>query len=94
MVCHLLATSRAYRESVEAFRPIVQGSGGWVVECDLESSASAAASMASAIRRHWVLTLPAAVIRQGLSLRIVSGTWRGETLLPAPGAPATSASAA
>ena len=94
MVCHLLATSRAYRESVEAFRPIVQGSGGWVIECDLESSTSAAASTAWAIRRHWVLTLPAAGIRQGLSLRIVSGTWRGETSLPVPGAPASSASAA
>lgn len=94
MACHLLATSRAYRESVEAFRPIVQESGGWVVECDLESSATAASSIAAAIRRHWVLTLPASGIRQELSLRIVSGTWRGETALPVPGAPASSASAA
>ncbi len=94
VICHLLATSRAYRETVEGFRPLARDSGGWVFECEVESSPAAAASIASAIRRHWRLTLPATGIRGGLSLRIVSGTWRDETQLPMPSTPAHSASAA
>jgi len=82
VVCHVIASSRARDTVVAGLAGLPALTGGWVVKGEVDSSAAQAAAVCAAIRRHWRLTLPATAVQVGMSLRIVSGTWRGETILP------------
>jgi len=91
---HVLASSRVDEVLVETLTGLAGPTGGWVLRGDVESSPAQAALIAAAIHRHWRLTLPMHVNQDSLSLRIVSGNWRGETALPAPELPVPVVSAA
>jgi hypothetical protein len=94
VVCHVLASLRVSDALAGALSRLAVRTGGWVIRSEVESSPASAALLAAAIRRHWRLTVPVAAVQRGLSLRIVSGTWRGQTALPVPEIPVPAASAA